>query len=84
MFFHVDYMDYDQYPNGLADIAGYWAEDRIFGGVVLFDRGDSGAEVRDVALVFDHLLMKFLTLCSARIFTFIPEGKEPLSACGGS
>jgi hypothetical protein len=45
MFFHVDYMDYDQYPNGLADVAGYWAEDRIFGGAVLFDRGDSGSEV---------------------------------------
>lgn len=47
MFFHIEYMDYDQYPNGLADVAGYWAEDRIFGGVVLFDRGDSGLEVGD-------------------------------------
>jgi hypothetical protein len=49
LFFHVDYMDHRQYPNGLADMAGYWAEDRIFGGVVLFDRGDSGYEVCDVA-----------------------------------
>ena len=38
MFFHKQYMDYDQYPDGVADIVGYWAESRIFGGVVLFDR----------------------------------------------
>ncbi len=48
LFFHVAYMDYDQYPDGLSDMAGYWAEDRIFGGVVVFDRGDSGSEVREV------------------------------------
>jgi hypothetical protein len=34
-----------QYPNGVADVAAYWAEDRIFGGVVLFGRGKSGKEV---------------------------------------
>ncbi|KAG5915006.1 hypothetical protein E4U42_000187 [Claviceps africana] len=28
----------EQYPNGLADVAAYWAEDKIFGGVFLFDR----------------------------------------------
>lgn len=46
LFYHVDYMDYEQYPDGMADVAGYWAEDRIFGGVVVFDRGVSGSEVR--------------------------------------
>lgn len=51
LFFHIEYMDYDQYPNGVADIAGYWAEDQIFGGVVLFDRGVSGLEVRYPALL---------------------------------
>jgi hypothetical protein len=45
LFFHTDYMDYDQYSHGLADVAGYWAEDRILGGIVLFDRGESGMEV---------------------------------------
>jgi hypothetical protein len=44
-FFHCAYLDFDLYPNGLADVAGYWAEDQIFGGVVLFDRGQSGTEV---------------------------------------
>lgn len=38
LFFHKHYRDYDQYPDGVADIVGYWAETRIFGGVVLFDR----------------------------------------------
>ena len=43
-FSHQWYQDYDQYPDGVADGIGYWAESRIFGGVVLFDRRSS--EVR--------------------------------------
>ena len=31
-------MAYDQYPSGIADGVGFWAEVRIFGGVILFDR----------------------------------------------
>lgn len=46
-FFHCDYLDFDLYPDGLADVVGYWAEDRILGGVVVFDRGQSGTEVSD-------------------------------------
>lgn len=38
----------EQYPEGAADLPGYWAEDRIFGGVVLFGRGESGTECQDV------------------------------------
>ncbi|ROW05789.1 hypothetical protein VMCG_05227 [Cytospora schulzeri] len=38
LFFHSQYRDIDQYPNGAADMVGYWAENQIFGGVVLFDR----------------------------------------------
>lgn len=45
LFFNIHYRAYEQYPFGIADMAGYWAEDRIFGGVVLFDRGESGKEV---------------------------------------
>ncbi|KAK7993256.1 hypothetical protein PG989_006637 [Apiospora arundinis] len=40
LFQHAWYLAYDQYPNGVADMAGYWAESRILGGVVLFDRRD--------------------------------------------
>ncbi|OJJ46420.1 hypothetical protein ASPZODRAFT_16186 [Penicilliopsis zonata CBS 506.65] len=35
--FHVDYTLHKQYPMGVADMVGYWAEYRVLGGVVLFD-----------------------------------------------
>ncbi|KAJ0117023.1 hypothetical protein J7T55_003439 [Diaporthe amygdali] len=38
----------NQLPDGVADIAAYWAEDRIFGGVVLFGRGKSGRDQNGV------------------------------------
>ncbi|KAF5651749.1 hypothetical protein F25303_3953 [Fusarium sp. NRRL 25303] len=38
MFFHPWYLSHDRYPKGVADLVGYWAESRILGGVVLFDR----------------------------------------------
>lgn len=34
------YTKSEQYPKGVADVVGYWAETHIFGGVVVFDRGD--------------------------------------------
>ncbi|KAH8777578.1 hypothetical protein F5883DRAFT_409655, partial [Diaporthe sp. PMI_573] len=49
-FWHYDYQDYDQYPKGIADIVGYRAETQIFGGVVLFDRGESDEECNGVYL----------------------------------
>ncbi|RFU36296.1 hypothetical protein B7463_g95, partial [Scytalidium lignicola] len=47
-FFHRSYNADKQYPNGTADIAGYWAEAKILGGVVLFDRGKSDLECNRV------------------------------------
>ncbi|KAG6016390.1 hypothetical protein E4U54_001597 [Claviceps lovelessii] len=44
LFTFPAYSWHEQYPNGVADVAAYWAEDKIFGGVFLFDRGDSGSE----------------------------------------
>ncbi|ERT01687.1 hypothetical protein HMPREF1624_02940 [Sporothrix schenckii ATCC 58251] len=41
-FYHRSYIYQDQYPRGVADMVGYWAETRIFGGVAVFDRGRSG------------------------------------------
>lgn len=40
-----EYADAERYPEGVADVTGYWAENWIFGGVVVFSRGESGAEV---------------------------------------
>lgn len=48
-FCHGFYIFHEQYPYGIADVVGYWAEARIFGGVVVFDRGLSGDEVSTVA-----------------------------------
>lgn len=45
-FTHGIYTAVEQYPNGYADVVGYWAEARIFGGILVFDRGVSGSEVR--------------------------------------
>jgi hypothetical protein len=47
---HEAYYDLQQYPNGVADVVGYWAEYHLFGGVVLFDRGESGTDVSSVPL----------------------------------
>ncbi len=38
LFNHHVYVDYDVYPNGIADLVGYWAENRILGGVTVFCR----------------------------------------------
>ncbi|PGH28549.1 hypothetical protein GX50_08710 [[Emmonsia] crescens] len=46
--FHSYYQDWQQYPHGKADIVGYWAEYRLFGGVVLFDRGETGLACKDI------------------------------------
>lgn len=37
-FLHSQYKDIDQYPDGVADAVGYWAEAQIFGGVILLNR----------------------------------------------
>lgn len=39
-FRHYWYQKLERYPNDVADIAGHWAESRIFGGVVIFDQRD--------------------------------------------
>ncbi|CZR55545.1 uncharacterized protein PAC_05433 [Phialocephala subalpina] len=45
-FMHEDYHDLQQYPKSVADMVGYWAEYHLFGGVVLFDRGESGTDCK--------------------------------------
>lgn len=44
------FTDPKQFPRGVADIAGYWAEDLILGGVVLFGRGESGTGVSNSSI----------------------------------
>ncbi|RFU31839.1 hypothetical protein B7463_g4506, partial [Scytalidium lignicola] len=49
-FYHNCYVYSDQYPNGVADVVGYWVEAKIFGGVVLFDRGKTDKEATQTSL----------------------------------
>ena len=44
--YHPDYVHFKNYPRGLLDVVGYWAETQVFGGVLLFDRSDPGSQVR--------------------------------------
>ncbi|KAH8774455.1 hypothetical protein F5883DRAFT_412019 [Diaporthe sp. PMI_573] len=50
LFWNGRYIEWSRYPSGLADIVGYWAETQIFGGVVLFDRGESEEECNGIYL----------------------------------
>ena len=38
LFTQPNFTALGQYPDGLSDMVGYWAEDRVLGGVFLFDR----------------------------------------------
>lgn len=68
---HPWYIDYEQYSNGAADMSGYWAEARILGGVVLFDRRPNGDP--------DHVyLLPNRRDVTYRIYELFPEQKEAL------
>ncbi|KAL2282383.1 hypothetical protein FJTKL_10986 [Diaporthe vaccinii] len=69
-FSNTVYHFYEQYPNGLADVVGYWAESKIFGGVVVFDRGPSGTERREIYISHHTTLpLSFGLFASCRILT---------------
>lgn len=78
LFRHTWYTDYDQYPEGTSGGVGYWAESRIFGGIVLFDRrdvesnpdADASSICRTTAYRDSWLIFASQTLC-----IFIPTEK---------
>lgn len=70
---HPWYSDHNQYPNGIADSVGYWAENRILGGVVLFDR--STAPGRNADAIYFHSDRRHITY---RIYQLLPEQKLAL------
>jgi hypothetical protein len=57
IFTHPGYNNWENYPQGVADCAGYWAESQIFGGVVAFNRGELEKEVRFLSCSFFGLQM---------------------------
>ena len=44
-FYHTNYRRFEDFPFGLLNVVGYWAEAELFGGVVLFERVESSSEV---------------------------------------
>ncbi|KAM5437181.1 hypothetical protein MferCBS31731_005598 [Microsporum ferrugineum] len=45
--YHQEYLDYERNPLGVADTVGHWTELKVFGGIVIFDRGESEQEAID-------------------------------------
>lgn len=72
LFRHPWYVDYDQYPSGVADGVGFWAEKRIFGGVVLFDRRGPEGQPDSVWLHPDNKDISY------RIFQLLEEQRLQL------
>lgn len=52
LFMHLHFGAHEQYPNGIADIVGYWAENRILGGVALFDHSQPWSDDNEPNVYF--------------------------------
>ena len=75
-FNHKWYRDHGQYPKGVADIVGYWAENQILGGVVLFDRRDPESEPdANPDAIYYHSWHGNVTY---RIYQLLPEQRKAL------
>ncbi|KAE8311224.1 hypothetical protein BDV41DRAFT_542874 [Aspergillus transmontanensis] len=72
-FYHSDYLDHDQYPLGISDVVGYWAERQVFGGVVLFDRGENDNKCHDAFIDPDD---------GYRIFKLLDDQLDQFSSLG--
>lgn len=75
MFAHPFFLAQEQYPNGIADMAGYWAEDRILGGVALFDHSQEDWEESDEPNAYFHSGRDSATF---RIWQLLDEQKDNL------
>ncbi|EZF09700.1 hypothetical protein H112_08985 [Trichophyton rubrum D6] len=80
--YHFSYGSWSQYPNGVADIVGYWAEYRLFGGVVLFDRGETGFECKDIFIhpVGRYMIFQLSETQVQAYISFLQGGPQP--PCG--
>jgi hypothetical protein len=54
IFYQAEYLAADVYPEGAADVVGYWTEERILGGVVVFDRRAEEADPSNPPNVYLH------------------------------
>ncbi|KAF4420136.1 hypothetical protein FACUT_11301 [Fusarium acutatum] len=60
LFSHHNYLDDDIYPEGVADMVGYWAEDRILGGVTVLDRRPENPD--EIPNIYFHPCRKSQTI----------------------
>ena len=75
-FAHSYYTCVGQYPEGVADAVGYWAEKKVFGGVVVFDRSGSWErKAEDEPNAYFHSEGWQLTF---RIWRLLDEQQQPL------
>ncbi|KAH7154130.1 hypothetical protein DER46DRAFT_628035 [Fusarium sp. MPI-SDFR-AT-0072] len=85
-FCHTFYLAVELYPNGDADTVGYWAEAKIFGGVFVFDRGESDSECNELYLhsgrrAGPFTLLPLTTDQSERLVDFLlGETEEPAAS----
>ncbi|KAI1905597.1 hypothetical protein LOZ39_006816 [Ophidiomyces ophidiicola] len=77
--FHHSYDFWQEYPNGIADIVGYWAEYRLFGGVVLLDRGEIGHECKDIFIhpVGGYMIFQLSEAQVHAYIRFLQGGQQP-------
>jgi hypothetical protein len=76
LFRHTWYINHDQYPKRVADMAGYWAEARILGGVALFDRRNRDTDPSaDPDAVYFHSDRQGVTY---RIYQLLPDQRNAL------
>ncbi|KAI0390018.1 hypothetical protein F5Y17DRAFT_446587 [Xylariaceae sp. FL0594] len=82
LFIHPQYRAYHQYPDGAADGVGYWAENRILGGVVLFDRRDPDSQPNSInPLEIDPNAIYFHSdgeYCTYRIYQLLDSQRQEL------
>lgn len=76
LFSHHAYLDADVYPEGVADIVGYWAEDRILGGVAVFDRRAEDSTTLQVPNIYFHSCRRRQT---HRVYQLRDDQQESLS-----
>jgi hypothetical protein len=73
LFSHHDYLDDDIYPEGVADMVGYWAEDRILGGVTVFERRPENPD--EIPNIYFHPCRKSQTI---RVYQLRDEQQQAL------
>ncbi|CAD6593633.1 MAG: hypothetical protein ASARMPREDX12_007362 [Alectoria sarmentosa] len=58
-FYNTDYRHFQEYPFGLLNVVGYWAETEIFGGILLFEHDEIGSGIISAFLHQQHTSRAF-------------------------